>query len=176
MKPILLLQLLLITFFSFTWKNNEYSKFSILNEKTEIEYYKTLIDRFPFTKYLSEKKNLGIKEKLNLTLLNHLPKEIVKNIENQYNKTNKPNFANQYILISWSCGSPCQMHVIVDFNSGKLILFINSSIGINFKAESNLLIINPPTNEIYDEDFRNIIGKPRFYIFKNDSLIELYNN
>ncbi len=57
------------------------------------------------------------------------------------------NFAGYYTLASWGCGTNCQSVAIVDDRTGKIIAYgLPSSYGYQFSLDSNLLIINSPTN------------------------------
>ena len=53
-------------------------------------------------------------------------------------------FAGHYSLISWGCGSTCQMSVIVDRRNGKIYDSPMASVGYKFQKDSRMLIVNPP--------------------------------
>tara|TARA_R110000772_G_scaffold190758_2_gene301559 strand:- start:1389 stop:2927 length:1539 start_codon:yes stop_codon:yes gene_type:complete len=64
------------------------------------------------------------------------------------------NFAGHYILTSWGCGTMCQMNALIDVLTGE-VLFpadFTSSYGSCFKADSNLVILNP-IDEFYLDSF-----------------------
>ncbi|MGN7515073.1 MAG: hypothetical protein ACTHOM_11890 [Allomuricauda sp.] len=52
------------------------------------------------------------------------------------------NFAGHYTLVSWGCGSPCQTGVIVDRITGEIYDGLVTSLGSEFKKDSELLIKN----------------------------------
>ena len=72
-------------------------------------------------------------------------------------------FAGHYTFATWGCGSPCQMHVLIDRRSGKIYDAPDSSVGSEFKKDSRMLIINPPEENGY---FYNDCSycKPEIYI------------
>lgn len=143
------------------------------SDTLEIEYYKSLTDSFPFENYKVKKFYSGKIAKLDLSAYKELPKDIIVNVQSQYDDQKQPNFAGQYIIISWDCGSPCQENAIIDAKSGKTIRFVNSGIGICFQVESYLLIVNPPSDIKFDKSFRELIGPPKYKILKNHELNDL---
>jgi len=153
-------------------RNIENSEIQV-NDTLENDYYKSLIDSFPFENYKVKKFYSGKITKLDLSDYKELPKDIIDNIQSQYNDQKQPNFAGQYIIISWSCGSPCQMNAIIDSKTGKTIQFVNSGIGLCFHVDSYLMIVNPPTDDNYDSSLRDLIGTPNFKILKKNKLIDL---
>jgi len=52
------------------------------------------------------------------------------------------NFAGQYTLIYWGCGTACQYGVVVDRKTGKIYTEYSSSMGSEFKKDSQLILIN----------------------------------
>ena len=52
------------------------------------------------------------------------------------------NFAGHYTLITWGCGSPCEIGVAVDRKNGKIFDGLGSSTGIAFRVDSRLIIRN----------------------------------
>jgi len=57
-----------------------------------------------------------------------------------------PNFAGQYTIIEWGCGTECQSGVVVDAKTGTIYSthLPLSAFGRDFRIDSNLLIIDPP--------------------------------
>ena len=139
----------------------------------EVDYYKSLTDSFSFEDYKVPEISGEKVSRLDLSDFKELPKDIIDKIKYHYDNQKCPNFAGHYIIISWSCGSPCQMNAIIDTRSGKTIQFINSGIGLEFQLDSYLIIINPPTEDKYDNSFRELIGPPDFKLLKKDKLIDL---
>ncbi len=56
-----------------------------------------------------------------------------------------PNFSGKYSVVIWGCGTSCQVGVIIDRNSGKILdaLPFVSENGIEMEATSSLIIVNP---------------------------------
>lgn len=56
-----------------------------------------------------------------------------------------PNFAGHFTVVSWGCGTDCQVIAIVDATSGAVVFapFV-SEFGQEFRRESRLLVVNPP--------------------------------
>ena len=144
-----------------------------IKDISEIEFYKALSDSFPFEKYEIKEIYKGKIAKLDLSFYKNTSEDILDHILDQYDKINQPNFAGQYIIISWGCGSPCQMHAVIDSKIGITIQLINTASGLRYKKDSYLLIENPPEDVIFDKEYRNLIGKPKFELFENNKLIKL---
>jgi hypothetical protein len=143
------------------------------NDTIEIDYYKALTDSFPYENYKVTEIYYGKSAKIKLSNLKKLSKDIIEDIKIQYNNQMRPNFAGHYIIVSWGCGSPCQMNAIIDMKSGKAVDFFVTSIGLCFNCDSYLLILDPPSYDGFDKGFRAFIGDPRFKILKNDKVIDL---
>jgi len=63
----------------------------------------------------------------------------------------KPNFSSTYIITLWGCGSSCQQFALVNAKNGDVFIpNITASYGICFKLKSNLLIVNPLTQDLID--------------------------
>lgn len=55
-------------------------------------------------------------------------------------------FAGHYKVASWGCGTSCQMSAIIDLESGRIVEYaIGSALGLEYRVNSRLLIVNPPT-------------------------------
>ncbi len=71
------------------------------------------------------------------------------------------NFAGKYRLTTIDCGAQCQVNVIVDVTSGKVVDSMVSGSGVEFTADSRLVQINPGSEFeyylVWNED------KQRFY-------------
>lgn len=52
------------------------------------------------------------------------------------------NFAGHYTLVEWGCGTACQTGVLVDRKTGEIHVRPTSSLGTDFKTDSNLIIFN----------------------------------
>jgi len=141
----------------------------------ELSFYKSLIDSTSFDRYNVPKMYLGPISPPDLSTFADLPKDTQENILHQYNKEKQPNFASHYLIVSWSCGSPCQMNAIFDVQTGKVVSIINTSVGLIYKPDSYLILKNPPRNAAYDKSYREIIGEPQFCIFKDSKITEIPN-
>lgn len=54
------------------------------------------------------------------------------------------NFAGHYCFVSWGCGTECQASLVVDALTGKVYSGPMASLGYKFKADSRMIIVNPP--------------------------------
>ena len=52
------------------------------------------------------------------------------------------NFAGQYTLVTWGCGSPCQSGVVVDRKTGVIFGGYGTSLGSEFRKDSKMIIRN----------------------------------
>jgi len=63
------------------------------------------------------------------------------------NAKNTPNFAGNYEVISWECGTNCQRHTVVDLRTGRIIfLGLESQFRAEFSTSSRVLTMNPEKN------------------------------
>lgn len=53
------------------------------------------------------------------------------------------NFAGEYTLVTWSCGTECSQHAVVHTPSGRLLGGFSSCGKILYSIDSSLIIINP---------------------------------
>jgi hypothetical protein len=77
------------------------------------------------------------------------------------------NFAGHYCLVNWGCGSPCQYFIVVDVLTGKIYNGVDVALGLNYKANSRMLIVNPPDSSNYYFDCPYC--KPLVYIFDDNN-------
>lgn len=52
------------------------------------------------------------------------------------------NFAGQYTLVTWGCGSPCQNGVVVDRKTGEIFGGYGTSLGSEYRKDSKMIIRN----------------------------------
>ena len=52
------------------------------------------------------------------------------------------NFAGQYTLVTWGCGSPCQSGVVVDRKTGAIFGGYGTSLGSEYRKDSKMIIRN----------------------------------
>lgn len=76
------------------------------------------------------------------------------------------NFAGRYTVITIGCGTSCQLHYVVDRETGKVLDKLQSSAGANYSADSRLFVINPPDSTLNYNECRYC--KPEAYVFEND--------
>ena len=138
----------------------------------ETDFYKSLLDSFPFERYMVTDYYSGKIAALDMSYYEH-PKDVKDYILANYNQVRKPNFAGHYILFNWGCGSPCQMNAIVDAINGKTMATFSTSLGVDFRADSYLIIREPPLNRVYDKKERALFGNPEFDLFDHDQLVTL---
>lgn len=74
---------------------------------------------------------------------NRLGRKFRTAISTDYSSNNS-HFAGHYSLAYWGCGVPCKMSVLIDRRNGKIYDAPNSETGYKFKANSRMLIVNPP--------------------------------
>ena len=170
--------MILIVCCSRNYKNEDNVKVkaevNILKEElTEIEYYSIIMKKFNFNDFPCENNEaIIIADTVIINNLTDLPKEIKKQIRNDFNIEN-PNYNCKYKIITWGCGSPCQIVAIYDSKTGQLLRTFTTSYGAKYTLKSNLLILNPPTEVAMDTNQRNIIGEPEFWEMKNEKFIKI---
>ena len=74
---------------------------------------------------------------------NNLGAEYPTMIKSNY-KEEENLFAGHYSFAAWGCGSPCQMSVLIDNRTGKIYDSPMANKGYDYKANSRMLIVNPP--------------------------------
>jgi hypothetical protein len=96
---------------------------------------------------------------------NPLAKEFRTVIKTAY--TQGINFGGHYIFAEWGCGSPCKMSVLIDVKTGKVYDGASSSYGYDYRANSRMLIVNPPGS---DNFYLSCAGcEPLVYIWDEKS-------
>jgi Ankyrin repeats (many copies) len=80
-----------------------------------------------------------------------------------------PNFAGHYAMVSWGCGTSCQVYALVDSLSGKVYDGFGAERGADFKLNSDLVIADPPYFQP-DGDDDPIARMPvRYLVWKDNS-------
>ena len=89
------------------------------------------------------------------------------------------NFAGQYILVYWGCGTSCQEFVIVNSKNGLIYDPPGrkgmASYGFEYQVDSNLLIVDPIDSAMV-KDFKGKIPDwlmTRYYLWNGIDLIEI---
>ena len=82
-------------------------------------------------------------------------------------KADTANFAGHYTFVFFGCGSPCKGSFVIDRKTGKVYNSPSASLGYYFRADSKMLIVNPPdTSGFYDDC---VYCKPMIYIFNEQT-------
>lgn len=87
------------------------------------------------------------------------------------------NFAGQYTLVTWGCGSGCQVLSLVDRANGNILnVPFTASMGVEFRKDSRLLIVNPLGESqlelFFDPQFPEY-AKPAYYVWENGQFLPL---
>ena len=87
------------------------------------------------------------------------------------------NFASQYAVVSWGCGTECQAIAIVNAKNGDVYFspFSAFSYGVDFKLNSSLIIINPISNikEVHEDEIPSWL-KTYYYNWNGNELELIY--
>ena len=63
----------------------------------------------------------------------------------RYAAARGPQFAGQYAVASWGCGTSCQFHAIIDVKSGAVYMTdLQTALGVEYRIDSRLFIKNRP--------------------------------
>jgi hypothetical protein len=60
-----------------------------------------------------------------------------------------PDFAGGFRIVSWSCGTQCTTGVVIDFRDGSLHTLPTAELGLEYRLESALLIVNPHPEALF---------------------------
>ncbi len=58
-----------------------------------------------------------------------------------------PNFAGDYTVVSWGCGTMCQQFMIIDARTGEVFDGRTAALGVEHRLDSRLLVLNPPERQ-----------------------------
>ncbi|UOQ50914.1 hypothetical protein [Hymenobacter cellulosivorans] len=77
------------------------------------------------------------------------------------------NFAGHYRLVTWGCGSSCQMSVLVDQHTGRIYDVPQTSSGLEYRLNSRLLITDHFAEEGDTSTYlvNSIYPAPAFYLW-----------
>jgi hypothetical protein len=83
-----------------------------------------------------------------------------------------PNFAGKYAVMTAGCGTSCQGNRIIDTETGKIVAGLSSSLGLQYRKDSSLIIQHPPHEKVLDYDYTNqgVYNSMAFYILKKDEI------
>jgi len=83
---------------------------------------------------------------------------------------NGPNFAGNYTIVTWGCGSGCQSSAILDARTGKFIEYgLISTEGLLYRLHNDLLTLNPRNQGLAASGSL----KTEYYVMKNGILESL---
>jgi hypothetical protein len=87
------------------------------------------------------------------------------------------NFAGHYTIVTWGCGTSCQVLAVIDRQTGQVYFpEIVASVGFDYKIDSSLLIVNPSQNlQKVPEQYRQTYGETTYYKWENNQFIPLSN-
>ena len=90
----------------------------------------------------------------------------------------RPDFAGHYGVNSWGCGTECVQIGIVNLKNGKVYMpGFAASFGIETRADSRLLIVNPPARlkeEFGDDPLPNENYRTQYYVWEKNRLVYIY--
>jgi hypothetical protein len=88
------------------------------------------------------------------------------------------NFAGHYTIVTWGCGTSCQVLAVIDRQTGQVYFpEIVASVGFDYQIDSSLLIVNPFQNlQKVPEEYRNAYGQTTYYKWENNRFISLSNS
>ena len=136
-------------------------------DKSKIKFTRS---RFrPYIRFDDFKVRVDNSKKAGLDLNSHKYGRMFRtNLRNEFAR-DSANFAGHYSLVTWGCGSPCQMSLLIDRYTGKIYDAPFSSVGVDFRVNSRMLIVNPPDEDGFYPD--HISGIPEIHIFNEDTKI-----
>lgn len=89
--------------------------------------------------------------------------------------TQDVNFAGNYIIVEWGCGTECHSGAIIDAGTGKIYELPTSELGLKYSTDSSLLIVNPPFEDETMNNDRASYAYPAYYIWKDNKLELLHD-
>ena len=81
-------------------------------------------------------------------------------------------FAGLYKVISWGCGSPCQMHAVINIETSEILGMINSAYGGDYRLDSRLLLIDP-REILLEYREHGLVNETRAYAIRQNTLYEI---
>ncbi len=71
-----------------------------------------------------------------------------------------PNFADHFTLVTWECGTDCNVIAVIDAMTGAVAFGGGFDVGISFRRDSRLVILNPPELVAQGWQFPNDCEQP----------------
>ena len=135
-----------------------------------------------FVKYLSliddsayYVKPLDVKKKMPLDFAKYKFKKMFITATKEDVSKNGVNFAGQFCLASWGCGSPCHLSAIVDLTTGMVYTGPESAIGYKFKKHSKIIIVDPPDSLGWYQ-INRFCGQPKEYVWTGTEFKQIINS
>lgn len=116
-----------------------------------------------FEKYECEIKQERLSTELDRKALDNIEKNREWVVEKS---STEVNFGGKFIIAEWGCGTECQTGVMIDVTNGSIIPIPTSEWGKEYRKDSVLLIVNPPSEETESEN-RPSYAYPAYYIWKD---------
>jgi ankyrin repeat protein len=85
-----------------------------------------------------------------------------------------PNFAGHYTVVTWGCGSNCEVNAIVDAPTGLVYDGFGDERGADFKINSNLMIADPGRPADDNTDNPTIKLPVRYYVWQENRFTLIY--
>lgn len=84
------------------------------------------------------------------------------------------NYGGRFILISWGCGTECMTGAVIDASTGVIYGLPTAEWGYEYKKESLLLIVNPPSDD--DGEYgRPDYAYPAYYVWSGSGFELLHD-
>jgi hypothetical protein len=120
-------------------------------------------------------KPVDIKKKMPLDFAKYKFKKMFITATKEDVAENGVNFAGQYCIASWGCGSPCHLSAIVDLMTGKVYTGPESAFGYRFKKDSKIIIVDPPDSLGWYQ-LNRFCGQPKEYIWTGKVFERIINS
>lgn len=98
-----------------------------------------------------------------------------RGLEALHSASGTADFAGWYRIVTWGCGSPCQMHVILNVETREIVAILSTSLGLEYRVDSRLLIADPSEaiRAAYASPVSALVSRTRGYVIRADGLFEI---
>jgi hypothetical protein len=86
------------------------------------------------------------------------------------------NFAGEFTIITWGCGTFCSQNVIVHAQTGRIVGSFQTCGGEAYKKDSRLLILNPSQEDNQRVEYPGMCNLDEPYVWNGEKLIPLKAN
>jgi hypothetical protein len=83
---------------------------------------------------------------------------------------NGPNFAGAYTIVTWGCGSDCQISLSFNAKTGQPYRLGITEFGLKFRKDSKLIILNP---DITDDVYKLFGSKTRYLVWDGQAIKDI---